>query len=1826
MSCEKPTMQSPPADLTNEEEVSAYIKEKIRVYSNFPKPGAEFSDVTSLLLDPIAFQVVIDALKLRYADQGITHVVSTESRGFIFGAPLALALQAAFVPVRRARRLPGDVVGVNYVSGYYSGRMEVHQDAIPNGGRVVIIDDLVASMHHLKGPIAKNRFERLVERYRNWVKNGSHPDDAPSQDADFMSVMAEVVPKLDAAESEPQTQTLGKRGPSSTSLLVDSEDQALPTVTKATRQRFTPGDDLLLVKFVKETLPFRAKFGAISAAWEDVATKLDNSPEFSKDNIKGPIVRYRFENLVSKYRERVKRNNGRVVGPKGVPAGELEVLLTEIVSILDGGDPVSAALLAQNVAIATGATGTASRDAPVLLQTRTRILLTTMCCPDGDDCCACLAGMCCASCCLSAASSTDNDRRDRRDYDSPSPKQVYVQPVVVQQGYDHSQRDRIDVDKVLGQVRAFCTRAATYSDGGILIAVGLPEAIAGSIAAARAEAPSSSAFTDSVREFMTKLQSEVAAGTLAGKVEIIPMLHWGKFVPALNALIGTAADHFPQADTLILQSLEIDVDTASVASLRSHFDVTQDLVVGAALPGHDFHPDPSSQPVELSGLTSPWNTLALWNLEQLTKVGFALMGDALRLEVDGIGSAAGIEEVATIALYQQLYANGTSPTTAKLVRRLLGQLREFCARAATYADGGILIAVGLPAATTATMTGAPASGAVDSISPISSKTTSVFVDSVREFMARLQKEVASGAIAGKVEIIPLLFWGKFVPALNALIGIAADQCPEADMLLLQSLEIEVDAPGVALLRSNLDLGHDLVVGAALPGHAFQPDPAVQPLELSGLTSPWNTLALWNLQQLTKIGFALMGDALRLEVEGIGPAGGDEEVSSISMYQQLFTNTPAPTRAKLIRVPGVVWQVADFKDPERVAWHAMKMRSKKQRTAVQMAHFGGVAPGRVYHIEPSLPNGAKLQYRFAESQLLQIDHCILLILFVHGSNLRHCDRHYSNKYGIIQRPLEAKQQTTLRQQQRMNSGDGIQTRAASLRQEATRRWLVKDELVFLLLHHKLVGVPILHSLQLRPPSRSRRRVVAKARMLTRLSLPIGGSLLFYNTLRISDYKKDGWHWQKRKDKSGRVREDRAKLVINREVIILGTYVHSAETSTSSFCIPDADLLLLKDSAMEGITTGFGADDLFNDLASATSPEKDTGGLGGQQTFELVEISDFSPDWDFGDGGAKVLICLAAKLPKRLTQDPIKLFVQFGAKRVRAEKVSDTVLRCTGAFAFLRSVLSVYKMLLDTNQIFTLCTSASSSETSTALDDSTIEALSDNDLEQLSEKLLERVVRQLVTVAHTSEELLEELNSLDETGLSLLHYVSFYNYSQLVPVLVAHGAHINQQSTQGQTALHLAAGCGHDEVVDVLLQSGADLQVRDFDGLTAADRAEKSGHVDVAAKLHHHMGDNNSSDLVVVDEIYGFGGSPMEIDDAPTPYTDAGDMGLLAENDHVVSNVRPPRSHSNSCESPCESNLSSKVISYVSDRYLQTFYCVVLLTGIDVTSQVGENQEHNRKLLLGAFSTMSLHDKCALSLSISRDSVGHVARRRESSVGEEILINSPSSSTGTSAGFGSSPASMVGMDANLVGGRLVLSGTENDSDVQSVIAEDEEGLNKLQAAMELMGPEERQSLEDEVKVLQHGIRAWLLKRNCKNMRETTKQLREATQSIEDQQKQEAAEHNSLDLSERERAAVTVQAATRSMLARRSFLQTKHVAIKFQAATRGVLCRKNFARMKAHALASLVIQRNVREWWNKQPAATRIDKEADDQEQDTEGEKTPIPGDAYERALHDETQRSL
>lgn len=496
----------------------------------------------------------------------------------------------------------------------------------------------------------------------------------------------------------------------------------------------------------------------------------------------------------------------------------------------------------------------------------------------------------------------------------------------------------------------------------------------------------------------------------------------------------------------------------------------------------------------------------------------------------------------------------------------------------------------------------------------------------------------------------------------------------------------------------------------------------------------------------------------------------------------------------------------------------------------------------------------------------------------------------------------------------------------------------------------------------------------------------------------------------------------------------------------------DFELLRSNEM--VLNDFSDELLYPVEASSSLSAPEDGSSSMQSSFSAVtpaQISDFSPDWDFTDGGAKILICLASPLQQCPSDSQSSIFVQFGIlTRVPAEKVSDTVVRCTGMSFVLHSGLgdlltfccveyaappsnstgskeiyvccsrdqlhpectqlsskrmftykshpsstrssetavqessagkrgrsprfadeagltevrkrnaravesstlssfvdtdctfrwgsggrchstpanilaSVFSFAVDERQckirvverlsefhhaIWTATPPAgvrgsgdidasvfpkspgahevsvpagtssedcgdaglppsafddtistdSSSTSMLGLDDSTIETLSDKDLEQLSESLLERVVRQLVTVAHTNEELLEELNSLDEAGLSLLHYVSFYNYSQLVPLLLSHGGDINQQSTQGQSALHLAAGCGHTDVVDVLVRSGADLFALDFDGYTAADRAEKSDHTELAVSLRRLMGcsDDMAATLSGVDKTGERGG--------------------------------------------------------------------------------------------------------------------------------------------------------------------------------------------------------------------------------------------------------------------------------------------------------------------------------------------------------------------------------
>ena len=117
----------------------------IRDVPDFPKPGILFKDITPILADPALFRRTIDHFAELFAGRHIDVVVGMESRGFLFGAPLALELSAAFAPARKPGKLPYQSVGVSYDLEYGSATLEMHTDAVAAGQRVLIVDDLLAT-------------------------------------------------------------------------------------------------------------------------------------------------------------------------------------------------------------------------------------------------------------------------------------------------------------------------------------------------------------------------------------------------------------------------------------------------------------------------------------------------------------------------------------------------------------------------------------------------------------------------------------------------------------------------------------------------------------------------------------------------------------------------------------------------------------------------------------------------------------------------------------------------------------------------------------------------------------------------------------------------------------------------------------------------------------------------------------------------------------------------------------------------------------------------------------------------------------------------------------------------------------------------------------------------------------------------------------------------------------------------------------------------------------------------------------------------------------------------------------------------------------------------------------------------------------------------------------------------------------------------------------------------------------------------------------------------------------------------------------------------
>jgi len=121
------------------------IKQLIRTIPDHPKPGIQFRDITTLLLDPAGIRAAVEQLAEPFGGGQIQKVAGVEARGFIFGLAVAMELGVGFVPVRKPGKLPWETVGEDYELEYGNDRVEVHRDAIQAGERILLVDDLIAT-------------------------------------------------------------------------------------------------------------------------------------------------------------------------------------------------------------------------------------------------------------------------------------------------------------------------------------------------------------------------------------------------------------------------------------------------------------------------------------------------------------------------------------------------------------------------------------------------------------------------------------------------------------------------------------------------------------------------------------------------------------------------------------------------------------------------------------------------------------------------------------------------------------------------------------------------------------------------------------------------------------------------------------------------------------------------------------------------------------------------------------------------------------------------------------------------------------------------------------------------------------------------------------------------------------------------------------------------------------------------------------------------------------------------------------------------------------------------------------------------------------------------------------------------------------------------------------------------------------------------------------------------------------------------------------------------------------------------------------------------
>jgi len=121
------------------------IKKLIRTIPDYPKPGIMFRDITTLIKDPIGLNLVVKGFCEHYAGIKIDKIAGIEARGFIIGAPIAYHLGLGFIPIRKKGKLPAQTIGCDYALEYGTDRIEIHADAILEGERILLVDDLIAT-------------------------------------------------------------------------------------------------------------------------------------------------------------------------------------------------------------------------------------------------------------------------------------------------------------------------------------------------------------------------------------------------------------------------------------------------------------------------------------------------------------------------------------------------------------------------------------------------------------------------------------------------------------------------------------------------------------------------------------------------------------------------------------------------------------------------------------------------------------------------------------------------------------------------------------------------------------------------------------------------------------------------------------------------------------------------------------------------------------------------------------------------------------------------------------------------------------------------------------------------------------------------------------------------------------------------------------------------------------------------------------------------------------------------------------------------------------------------------------------------------------------------------------------------------------------------------------------------------------------------------------------------------------------------------------------------------------------------------------------------